>query len=117
MVRLQFAGSPEDESSLLTREWIVTNGLGGYASGTLAGVNTRRYHSLLTANLSAPAGRHVMFNKITELISVAHIASWRLGGKEWVEWGLEPHGAADIREFRLESGIPIWRYQLDLFLE
>src|SRR5436309_3083268 len=45
---------------LLTREWLVTNGLGGYASGTVAGVATRRYHGLLVAALPAPLGRCVM---------------------------------------------------------
>lgn len=111
-IRLQFLGSPEDIDSMLTREWLVTNGLGGYASSTLANVATRRYHSLLTANLSEPGGRHVMLTKVTELITVARSQRWRLGGKEWTKHGLDLHGASDLREFRLESGIPIWRYQL-----
>lgn len=51
---------------LVTREWLVTNGLGGYASGTLAGVVTRRYHGLLVAALPAPLGRTVMLNHISE---------------------------------------------------
>lgn len=54
-IRLHFTGSPEDVDNLLSREWIVTNGLGGYASGTLSGIPTRRYHSLLTASLPAPS--------------------------------------------------------------
>lgn len=112
-IRLQFSGDPEEVSLLLNREWIVTNGLGGYASGTLAGIATRRYHSFLTANLTAPSGRHVMLNKLTELIGIAHEKRWRFGGKEWMDRGLELHGAADIKEFRLESGIPIWKYKLD----
>ena len=48
------------------REWLVTNGLGGYASGTVAGVMTRRYHGLLIAALPAPIGRLVMFNHLLE---------------------------------------------------
>ena len=50
----------------IEREWIVTNGLGGYASGNVAGANTRRYHGLLIAALPAPVGRVVMLNQITE---------------------------------------------------
>ena len=111
-IRLQFTGSPDEVNSLMTREWLVTNGLGGYASGTLAGVATRRYHSVLTANLTEPSGRYVMLNKVTELISIAGGERWRLGGKERVREGLDLHGATDLREFRLEFGIPIWRYQL-----
>ena len=49
---------PTRTEPLLTREWLVTNGLGGYASGTVAGVATRRYHGLLIAALPAPLGRH-----------------------------------------------------------
>src|SRR5437660_4330668 len=53
---------------LLTREWLVTNALGGYASGTVAGVPTRRYHGLLIAALPAPLGRTVMLGYVTELL-------------------------------------------------
>jgi len=54
----------KDPSHLRQREWIVTNGLGGYASGTIAGVATRRYHGLLIAAMPAPAaGRVVVIGK------------------------------------------------------
>src|SRR6266545_8152317 len=56
----------QDPAELLQREWLVTNGLGGYASGTLAGVVTRRYHGLLIAALPAPLGRIVMLNHSSE---------------------------------------------------
>jgi len=55
-------------ASLLTREWLVTNGLGGYASGTLAGVPTRRYHGLLVAAMPAPVGRAFMLGQIEEVL-------------------------------------------------
>ena len=51
-----------------SREWLVTNGLGGYASGTVAGVMTRRYHGLLIASLPAPLGRVVMLNHLLERV-------------------------------------------------
>ena len=53
------------------REWLVTNGLGGYASGTVAGVVTRRYHGLLVASLPAPLGRVVMLNHLMERVRIA----------------------------------------------
>src|SRR5690242_5318021 len=53
------------------REWLVTNGLGGYASGTLAGTITRRYHGLLVAALPNPLGRTMMFNQLIEWVSGA----------------------------------------------
>src|SRR5690348_13648898 len=49
-----------DLAAGLRREWLVANGLGGYASGTLAGINTRRYHGLLVAALTPPVGRTVL---------------------------------------------------------
>src|SRR4051812_20758322 len=49
-------------------EWLVTNGLGGYASGTVAGVVTRRYHGLLVASLPAPLGRMVVLNHLLERV-------------------------------------------------
>ena len=65
--RTTWASSPATESELLLeREWLATNGLGGYASGTISGACTRRYHSLLIAALPAPLGRMVMFNHLAE---------------------------------------------------
>src|SRR5438045_8444359 len=57
---------------LLAREWLVTNGLGGVASGTISGAITRRYHGLLIAALPAPHGRVVMWRHVSELLRFAH---------------------------------------------
>ena len=51
---------------LVTREWLVTNGLGGYASGTVGGVSSRRYHGLLVAALSTPWGRYMMPQELAQ---------------------------------------------------
>ena len=67
--RLSFrAGAEQDLDPLLTREWLVTNGLGGYASGTASGVVTRRYHGLLIAALPAPLGRTIMLSQLAERV-------------------------------------------------
>src|SRR5687767_15856410 len=59
------------------REWLVTNGLGGYASGTVAGVVTRRYQGLLIASLPAPLGRLVMLNHLLERVRLPnHHVVW-----------------------------------------
>jgi predicted glycogen debranching enzyme len=96
---------------LLTREWLVTNGLGGYASGTLAGVATRRYHGLLIAALPAPLGRLVMLNHLAERLLLPGGTQARLGGLER-EGELDVPAAAALVEFRLEDGLPVWRYEL-----
>src|ERR1700733_10817109 len=58
----------DQTSAELDREWIVTNGLGGYASGTIAGLNTRRFHGWLIAALPAPHGRMMMLNQVEETL-------------------------------------------------
>ena len=54
----------------LKREWIITNGLGGYASSTIIGANTRRYHGLFIAPLNPPAKRHLILSKLDESIEI-----------------------------------------------
>ena len=64
--RLSWPIDPSNTEANATREWLVTNGLGGFASGTVAGVITRRYHGLLIAALPAPLGRIVMLSHVAE---------------------------------------------------
>jgi predicted glycogen debranching enzyme len=95
------------------REWLVTNGLGGYAAGTVAGVVTRRYHGLLVAALPAPLGRVVMVNHLLERVRI------RGGDPQWL--GDEDHVAGPnatdryghLVAFRLELGLPVWLYEFD----
>ena len=95
------------------REWLVTNGLGGYASMTVAGVVTRRYHGLLVSALPAPLGRYVMLNHLLERVRLPN------RGVSWLGDELEVAGpnAADERdhlvEFRLELGLPVWVYAIE----
>jgi predicted glycogen debranching enzyme len=109
--------SPGAESAamdaLLGREWLVTNGLGGYASGTVAGVSTRRYHGLLIAALPAPLGRYMMLNHLSEQLRLSHGRRMRLGGTQFGDQPLPPHGTRALGEFRLEAGLPVWRYVLE----
>ena len=54
----------------IEKEWIITNGLGGFASSTIIGINTRKYHGLLVAPLTPPARRHLILSKLDESIEV-----------------------------------------------
>jgi predicted glycogen debranching enzyme len=96
--------------ALLGREWMVTNGLGGYASGTLVNVPTRRFHALLVAALPAPLGRVVMLNHLTERITLPDGRSGEIGGSELGPGKLDVHGVAALKDFHLENGLPVWRY-------
>jgi len=79
----------EPAEALVEREWLVTNGLGGYACGTIGGTASRRFHGPLVAALPAPLGRTMMLNHLEEWIS-----------------GVE----LQLEEFVLEDGLPVWRY-------
>jgi glycogen debranching enzyme len=94
----------------LNEEWLVTNGLGGYASGTVAGAMTRRYHGLLIAALPNPLGRTMTLNALSERIRMASRDVFFTGPNELV--GVDPPGTLAPREFRLDGGIPVWRYEL-----
>src|SRR5438270_13445589 len=93
-----------DREALLTREWLVTNGLGGYASGTVAGVATRRYHGLLVAALPAPLGRMMMLNHLSERVRLTDGRAARLGGDERIGQ-LDVPDAGTLVEFQVEAGL------------
>jgi predicted glycogen debranching enzyme len=101
----------EVAQSLVDAEWLVTNGLGGYASGTVAGVNTRRYHGLLVAALPNPIGRLVMLNHLGERVCVSNGEPTALGGEERVAGRLDHDVAKRLASFRLEAGLPVWEYE------
>jgi predicted glycogen debranching enzyme len=112
VIRTNWTGEPAEQESLLTHEWIVTNGLGSYASGTISGVPTRRYHSLLTAAIPEPHGRYVMLNQLSELVRLPDGSTQKIGGIELTSGALDLYGMSTLREFRLDSGMPVWRYEL-----
>jgi predicted glycogen debranching enzyme len=104
---------PHDPDANVTREWIVTNGLGGYASGTVAGVITRRYHSVLTAALPAPFGRIVMLSHLAEQVRPGDGRRIEIGGRERTGDAPDARGTGYLTEFRLEAGLPVWRYDVE----
>jgi len=115
---LQWDPRESSPEILLNREWLVTNGLGGYASGTISGAITRRYHGLLIAALPAPHGRVVMWSHVSEFLRFGEKDVVSLGGEERAGGQLDLQGADFLREFRLEDGLPVWIYHVrDLVLE
>jgi predicted glycogen debranching enzyme len=90
-----------------TQEWHVANGLGGYASGTLHGTPTRRYHGLLVAALPNPAGRVMMLNSLPIQIRMRDGKRYDVG---WVPPVYAAGEALELREFSLELGLPVWKF-------
>ena len=109
--RLPWRAGEVDESKLLDHEWLVTNGLGGYAAGVVAGAVTRRFHGLLVAALPPPLGRLVVVSHLWERVRLPEGSVIVLSGEERVGW-LELAGPRRLTEFRLEDGLPVWVYEL-----
>lgn len=92
-----------------SREWLVTNGIGGYASGTVAGLLTRRYHGLLVAALKPPLGRTLLLAKLYETAFYAE-RFYRLHTNRWADETVDPHGYRYIQHFQLEGTAPVWQF-------
>ncbi len=91
--------APGGDPSLMQREWLITNGAGGYAMGTIAGVNTRRYHGLLIAAAQPPVGRVVVLNQMFERLSFEQVGQHRP-----VEWTTCTFRGADGEQNYAPSG-------------
>jgi predicted glycogen debranching enzyme len=99
------------------REWLVTNGIGGYASGTVAGMLTRHYHGLLVAALKPPLMRTLLVAKLDEAVGYgAH--TFELQTDRWVGGAVTGHGYTQVERFHLEGTVPVWTFAFgDALLE
>lgn len=98
-------------------EWLITNGIGGFACGTVCEANTRRYHGLLMAALTPPTGRTLLVSKLD--ISVRYLGrDYFLSSNEFADGTIAPEGFIHLESFHLELGLPVWRYAVaDALLE
>jgi predicted glycogen debranching enzyme len=92
-----------------SREWLCTNGIGGFASGTVAGLLARRYHGLLVAALQPPLGRTLLVAKADETVEYDGQAS-PLAANRWADGAVDPPGYRAIERFRLEGTTPVWTF-------
>lgn len=97
-----------DFEAATSREWLETNGIGGFASGTISGANSRRYHGLLTAATAPPLGRVTMLSKFEESIEVAG-KHGELSANRYPE-AIYPQGFRNLKSFRLDP-FPVWTYE------
>jgi 4-alpha-glucanotransferase len=96
------------------REWWLSNGLGGFAAGTIAGTLTRRYHGLLVAPVNPPLGRHLVVAKADATLTDGE-RSWPLFTNRWGAGdgqgsSIDPAGYVNIESFRLEGRMPVWQF-------
>lgn len=90
------------------REWLETNYLGGFASGTVSGLHTRRYHGLLTAALQPPVGRTLLLSKLEETLVIGD-RRYDLSANRYGGGVIHPRGFESLRSFRLDP-FPIFHY-------
>ena len=103
----------ETIDALVEREWLVTNGLGGYASGTIGGACTRRFHGKLIAAMPAPLGRVMMLNHLEECLVTPDGRELKLSGDEHGTGALTYPDPDFFESFVLECGVPVWRFAND----
>ena len=105
----QVCGSLDDAS---TREWLVTDGLGGFAMGTVGGLRTRRYHGLLVVATESPIGRHLGLAALDPVLIVGD-RRIELATREWASGVVAPQGHRYLTSFELVEGVPTWTWQVD----
>lgn len=108
----------EESEKFLRTEWLITNGLGGYASSSVSGITTRKYHGLLIAALPPPFGRTIMLNHLSERVVLPNGRYYWLGCEERAEGQIHLEGMENLKEFHLEAGLPVWIFEVaDILIE
>src|SRR6201987_5815502 len=93
------------------REWLVTSGIGGFASGTVAGSATRRYHGLLVAALNPPGGRTFLAGGVDEIATV-DTQAYSLATHRWASGTVAPQGYLHLQDVHLDGVMPVWTFQI-----
>ncbi len=93
------------------REWLITNGLGGFASSTVSGAHTRRYHGMLIAALKPPSDRHLILSRLDEVVRVDG-KEYLLATNHWASGVVSPTGFKFVESFTTLP-VPTWVFELD----
>jgi len=96
---------------LRSKEWLITNGIGGYASGTLSGANSRRYHGMLVASLNPPTNRKVLVGKVEESIALRRDHQVELSANQYPN-AVHPKGYQYLTQFE-QNPLPTFRYEIN----
>ena len=94
------------------REWLATNGIGGFACGSLAGLLTRRYHGILVASLEPPLHRRLLVAKFDEIARYIGRA-YPLGANRYCDGTIDPQGYTSIERFQIVGTMPVWTFAFD----
>jgi glycogen debranching enzyme len=94
------------------REWLVADGCGGSAIGTVCGLRTRRYHGLLVPAVAGPSARRPGLVALDPVLTLPSGASVRLGVHEWAGGAVAPAGHTLLESFDLDEGLPRWQWRI-----
>lgn len=105
---MKYLNKEVDLSDALEKEWVITNGIGGYSSSTIIGANTRKYHGLLVASLTPPARRHVVLSKVDESVEIDGKKSilYTNLGKDYISEGFK-----NLDNFQKDY-LPVFTYKI-----
>ena len=106
------AATCRDQAAATSREWLLADGLGGYASGTVSGMPTRRYHGLLLAATDPPAGRTLLVHSVHERVLLG-AQTIELDANTWSDDSIAPRGFEYLVGFKLEGRTPTWTWEID----
>ncbi len=101
-----------DREQTLEREWLLANGIGGFAGASLSGANTRRYHGLLVAALQPPLDRTVLLGKLDEEVDFSDGQTFSLAVNEWRDGSASLDGLKYLSKFEQLGTLPTFSYQL-----
>ena len=115
MIPIRFGGQVAgDLDAGAAREWLVADGAGGYAMGTVAGLRTRRYHGLLVVAGATAADRYLGLASLDAVVTLASGAEVRLATHEWASGATWPAGHELLESFDLDDGLPRWRWRVEI---
>src|SRR3954452_5956898 len=101
-----------DLTSGSTREWLVPDGVGGYAMGTVSGLRTRRYHALLVAAEDGGSTRRGGLAALDPVLVTGSGAEAGLATQEWVSGAAAPTGHTVMESLHMEQGLTLWRWRV-----
>jgi predicted glycogen debranching enzyme len=106
-----------DLDAACVREWLVADGSGGYAMGTVGGLRTRRYHGLHVVATRPPGGRMLALAALDPVLVIGDVRV-RLAVHEWASGAIDPTGHLQLASFELADGLPRWRWAIgDVIVE
>ncbi|GIW23151.1 MAG: glycogen debranching protein [Candidatus Sericytochromatia bacterium] len=110
-MRIEFDINKKELSSLIEKEYLLTNGLGSFSSSTIINLNTRKYHGLFIVSKDSPVNRYLLLSNLEEIVIIDN-KEYQLGNSQWSDESISPQGYKYLKSFILEP-YPTWIYEVN----